>query len=153
MDWFNVLLSILGIIFGGGVTWLFTVNSMKKKADGEATQSQAEGWKAQQDVYQQTIEDLKQSCEYIKNDRNLLREENATLRAANEEWRNKYRELEEQFVEFKKQQVDEMNKMRAELARQGRKLEGVLPFTCGLAGCAKRTRVEIQDQTTTEEEE
>lgn len=145
----NYLLSFASLILGTG--WLFTYRASKRKANGEATQAEADGWKAQQDVYQQTIEDLKESCEYIKQDRNLLREENTALRVETEEWRNKYRELEEQFVEFKKQQINEMNTMRAELAKMGRKLEGVLPFTCGLAGCAKRTRVEIQDQTNVEE--
>lgn len=151
MGWMEFILAVATLVFGTG--WLWTYRAHKRKANGEATVVEADGWKAQQDVYQQTIEDLKQSCEYIKNDRNLLREENATLRAENEEWRNKYRELEEQFAEFKKQQVDEMNTVRAELARQGRKLEGVLPFTCGLAGCGKRTRVEIQDQSIEEGEE
>ena len=149
MGWMEFLLALATLILGTG--WLFTYRAYKRKANGEATQVEADGWKAQQDVYQQTIEDLKESCEYIKQDRNLLREENTALRAETEEWRSKYRELEEQFAEFKKQQINEMNTMRAELAKMGRKLEGVLPFTCGLAGCARRTRVEIQDQTTVEE--
>lgn len=150
MGWMEFILAVATLVLGTG--WLFTYRAFKKKANGEATVAEADGWKAQQDVYQQTIDDLKQSCEYIRNDRNLLREENTALRAETEEWRSKYRELEEQFVEFKKQQINEMNSMRAELAKMGRKLEGVLPFTCGLAGCAKRTRVEIQDQTIAEEE-
>ena len=92
------LLAFATLILGTG--WLFTYRAYKRKANGEATQVEAEGWKAQQDVYQQTIEDLKESCEYIKQDRNLLREENTALRAETEEWRSKYRELEGQFVEL-----------------------------------------------------
>lgn len=138
MSWLEFILAIVTLGATGG--WFVTYRAFKRKSNGEATQAEAEGWKAQQDVYQQTIEDLKQSCAYIKEDRNLLREENQTLRNENNELREKYNSLESQISELRK-----------ELARQGRKLETILPFACGLAGCPNRTRVEIQDPINIEE--
>lgn len=131
MGWMEFVLGVLTLVLGTG--WLFTYRSYRRKAKGEAAQSEAEGWKAMQDVYEETIDDLKQSCEYIRNDRNLLREENTKLREENNMLRDKYNELEQQIIELRK-----------ELARQGRKLESVIPFACGVAGCTNRKRVEIQ---------
>lgn len=132
MGWIETILSLLTLLAGGG--WFVTYRAYKRKSDGEATQAEADGWKAQQDVYQQTIEDLKQSCAYIRDDRNLLREENKKLRDENNQLREKYNELEQQIIDLRK-----------DLARQERKIERIIPFVCGLAGCGNRTRVEFQD--------
>lgn len=132
-EWMNYILSFTSVVLGTG--WIFTYRAYKRKNEGEAAQAEAEGWKAQQDVYQQTIEDLKESCAYIREDRNLLRDENKKLRDENNFLRDKYNELEKQIIELRK-----------ELARQGRKLESVLPFTCAVVACEKRTRVDIQEQ-------
>ena len=129
----NIIIPLLTIFAGGG--WFLTYKAYRKKADGEADQSVAEAWKAQQDVYQQTINDLKVSCEYIKSDRDLLREENKTLRAENNELREKYNELEKQIIELRK-----------ELCRQEQKIERMSPFTCAMAGCGTRTMVRFQDE-------
>lgn len=131
-DWVTLISTILTCVSGGG--WFIYYRAYKRKANGEAAQVEADGWKAQQDVYQQTIEDLKQSCEYIREDRNVLREENRKLRDENNMLRDKYNELEEQIIS-----------LRNELARMGRKLETLLPFTCGVVACPNRTRVEIKE--------
>ena len=135
MDWVNVLLSILGIIFGGGVTWLFTVNSMRKKADAEAMA-------AVQDVYQQTIEDMKGYSDDIRRDRDELRGERNELRKENEEMRKKYVEMEETINDLKNA-IDE----------QGRKIELLSPFLCGIAGCLRREKVTIEDASDDKEED
>lgn len=138
------VLPIATIIAGGG--WFVTYKAYKRKNEGEATQAEAEGWKAQQDVYQQTIEDLKESCAYIKEDRNLLREENRKLRDENDQLRDKYKELEQQILALRKEHEDEIGELRKEMARMGRRLEVVLPFSCAVVNCSNRKRVEIQDQ-------
>jgi len=128
----QIVMPLITIVTGGG--WFVTYKAYKRKNEGEATQAEADGWKAQQDVYQQTITDLKGTCAYIKEDRNLLREENRKLREENNELREKYNAMENQIIDLRKQ-----------VAKLGRKLEGVLPFTCAVAACANRTRVEIHD--------
>lgn len=125
---------LIGAVLGGGVTWFFTIRAMRRKANGEATLSEADGWKAMQDVYQQTIADLKTYCAEIKKDRDALREENAELRKSNLKWHERYNEIGEEILELKKQ-----------LARQGRQIGALRPFTCAIAGCTKRTEVDLQE--------
>ena len=151
MGWMEFILSVATLVLGTG--WIFTYRAYKRKNEGEAAEAEANGWKAQQDVYQQTIDDLKTSCEYIRADRNLLRDENKALRAETEEWRDKYKELERQFDIFKKEQGEAIRCLRDELARQGRKLESIFPFACGVAGCQNRTRVEIRENIIGNDEE
>ena len=143
MEWFSILTSITTLIMGGG--WFVTYKSYKREKEGEATQAEANGWRVQQDVYQETIDDLKASCEYIRNDRNLLREENTKLRDENKEWREKYQEMEELIISIRKEHTDEINELKREMTRQGSILEGIFPFACAVVGCANRKRVEIQD--------
>ena len=132
MNWFEFALALVTLIAGGG--WFVTYKAYRRKQDGEATQSEAEGWKSIQDVYQQTIEDLKRYTEDIRNDRNHLKEDRDNLRKENNEIRAKYLLMEDQILNLRK-----------DLARMGRRLEVLLPFTCGVAGCVKRKKVDIQE--------
>ena len=112
MDLYGIITTALTLFFGGG--WFIYYRANKRIKEGEATQSEAGGWKAQQEVYQSTIEDLKQSCEYIKQDRNLLREENAKLREENNAYRDKINEMEALIFDLKK-----------EVSRLGRRVEAL----------------------------
>ena len=132
MEWLEFILAVITLIAGGG--WFVTYKAYKRKQMGEATQSEAEGWKSIQDVYQQTIDDLKQYTQDIRADRNHLKEDRDNLRKENNEIREKYLKMEEQILSLRK-----------DLARMGRRLEILLPFTCGLAGCVKRKKVDIQE--------
>lgn len=140
MEWANYLLSVATLIMGGG--WIFTYRAYKKKNEGEATQAEAGGWKAQQDVYQGIIDDMKNYCENIKQSRDYLGAENKKLVEENIMLRKRYNELE-----------DEIQKLKKEIARQGRKIESIYPFACATAMCSNRKKVEIQDQMITDESE
>lgn len=113
MDWTNIILSALTLIAGGG--WF--VNYKAKK-----TQAEAEGWKAMQDLYQQTIEDFKVYSEDMRKERTVLKQENNDMR-------EKYKKLDDEILLLKKQ-----------LSRQGRKLEALSPFLCSVIGCRNRKR-------------
>ena len=132
MGLLEFILAVLTLIAGGG--WFVTYKATKRKATGEAQQIEADAWKGMQDVYQQTIDDLNHICNDIREDRNKLREENNELREENSKLREKYIDLENQIIELKR-----------EIARQGRKLESIIPFACGVAGCTNRTKVHIAD--------
>lgn len=112
MELYSVISTVLTLFMGGG--WFINYRANKRKAGGEATQAEADGWKAQQDVYQQTIADLKESCEYIRNDRDLLRKENEKLRNENIALRDKINEMEDKIFDLSR-----------EVARQGRKIESL----------------------------
>lgn len=128
----NYLLSFASLILGTG--WLFTWRANKKKANGEATQAEGEGWAVQQKVYRQTIEDMNGICERIREDRNHLREDRDLLRNENEALRKKYKEME-----------DKMDKMQSELERHERMIEALTPFLCGKPACLTREKVTLEN--------
>lgn len=121
MDVYSIINTIVTIILGGG--WFIHWRAGKRKANGEAAQSEAEGWKAMQDLYQQTINDFKVYSEDMRTERTALKDEN-------NEMREKYKKVEEEILMLKKQ-----------LSRQGRKLEAISPFLCGVVGCLNRKKV------------
>lgn len=133
MGWMEFLLAVATLVLGTG--WLFTYRAYRRKANGEATQSEADGWKAMQDVYQQTIADLQSYIEDIRKDRNHLREDRDKYRLENEEMREKINKLDDEILELKK-----------DLARQGRKIEALTPFLCGVVGCMSRSKVDLHEE-------
>lgn len=79
----DFILAIVGMIVGGGASWIFLLKSTKTKA-------RAEAMKEVQDVYQETIQDLRE-------DKRILKEER-------EDDRMKYKELEDRFLQLEKNQ-------------------------------------------------
>ena len=121
----NWILGVLTIIAGGG--WFINWRANKRKANGEAAQSEAEGWKAMQDLYQQTIEDFKVYSEDMRTERTVLKKENL-------EMREKYKAYDDEIIQLKRQ-----------LARQDRKIEAITPFLCSVAGCLNRKKVNLTE--------
>jgi uncharacterized coiled-coil DUF342 family protein len=112
IDIYNILSTALTLFFGGG--WFIYYRSNKRIKEGEATQSEAEGWLKQQQAYHNTIDELTSHCEFIKQDRNLLREENTQLRKENDELRKTVNELQDTVLNLKK-----------EVSRLGRKVAAI----------------------------
>lgn len=127
MQWMDFILALATLVLGTG--WLFTYHAHKRKANGEAMQSESEGWKAMQDLYQQTIEDFKVYSNDMRQERSLLKQENNDMKQENNEMRDKYNKITEEILTLKKQ-----------LSIQGRKLEALSPFLCSIIGCKKRSR-------------
>lgn len=113
MGWMEFILGLATLVLGTG--WLFTWRAFKKKNMGEAVQAEANGWEAQQKVYQHTIEDLENSCNFIRQDRDLLRKENEELRRENTALRKRIGELEDKILELQK-----------DVARNGRRIEAII---------------------------
>lgn len=109
---YNIISTAVSVILGGG--WFIHYRANKRKANGEATQSEADGWAKQQEVYQRTIADLEKSCEFIRNDRDELRKENSELKVENRELKNKVNELENLIYDLRK-----------EVSRLGRRVEAL----------------------------
>lgn len=125
MDWTWVMNEVFGMAAGGGLVWLFTLGATRKKANGEATMAEAEGWKSMQSLYQKTIEDFNKYSEDMRTEREVLKKEN-------KEMRDSYKKVEDEIIILKRQ-----------LARQGRKVEALTPFLCGVVGCVQRQRVNL----------
>lgn len=136
METYSIITTILTLLAGGG--WFVYYRANKRIKYGQATQSEAEGWKAMQDLYQQTIEDFK----VYSND---MRQERTVLKKENDDMREKYNHIVEEILILKKQ-----------LSRQGRKLEALSPFLCSVVGCRNRKRdnlnVFVSDESKEDEE-
>lgn len=132
MELYNIINTVVSALLAGG--WFIYYRANKRKANGEATQAEADGWARQQEVYQKTIDDLDKICDKIRDDRNHLQTANETLRKENEEVRAKQVKMENEMLDIKRVQ-----------ARQGMKLQALSPFLCGVAGCLHRKKVTLID--------
>lgn len=121
MEWMEFVTGLVTVVLGTG--WLFTYRAYKKKNEGEATQSEAGGWEAQQHVYQNTIADLEKSCDFIRNDRDMLRKENAELRKENRELRKKINELENTIIDVRRVQARQARQIEALTNKQKKNKE------------------------------
>lgn len=123
MDIYSIINTIVTIFLGGG--WFIYYRANKQKAQGEATQAEAEGWKGMQELYQKTIADFDGYCEDMRKERSVLKTEN-------NEMREKYKKMDDEILVLKRQ-----------VSRQGRKIEALSPFLCNVVGCLNRKRVNI----------
>jgi uncharacterized protein HemX len=147
------IVTLLGILLGGGGGAFFTWRYQRKKAKSEAKTAEAEAEKAKfeamqanatltkeiQDSYQRLTEDLKanldtqqeyneeqkQYIKELKEDRRHLREERDDLRKRQDKTDENVRDL------------------QMKVARYGRILECMRPLLCGREGCAIRVPVTI----------
>jgi len=147
------IVTLLGILLGGGGGAFFTWRYQRKKAKSEAKAAEAEAERAKfeamqanatltkeiQESYQRLTEDLKanldtqqeyneeqkQYIKELKEDRRHLREERDDLRKRQDKTDNDVRDL------------------QMKVARYGRILECMRPFLCGREGCAIRVPVVI----------
>lgn len=125
----DILDLIIGFVSGGGLAVLLTLPAIRKKAQGEAAQTETEAFKSLQDVYQQTVSDLNTYIEDIRADRNHLRKDRDEMRAENEELRQRQNEVDE-----KVRQLEDM------VADNARKVEAMRPFICARLDCPKRVQ-------------
>ena len=123
MDIYSIINTIVSIFLGGG--WFIYYRANKHKAEGEAVQSEAQGWKGMQELYQKTIADFDGYCEDMRKERSVLKTEN-------NEMREKYKKMDDEILVLKRQ-----------ISRQGRKIEALSPFLCNVVGCLNRKRVNI----------
>lgn len=121
------IIPILTLLAGGGLGWIVTIKSTKKKADAEAMASV-------QDVYQQTIEDLNKYCNDLRSDRN-------NLRADRDEMRQRNKELEEKIDGLQK----DIQKMRMEIANCEEMIKRLTPLSCYVVDCQNRIHAPISE--------
>lgn len=129
---YGIITTLLTLFLGGG--WFVNWRAGRRKAQGEATQAEADGWARQQEVYQKTIEDLEGICDRIREDRNHLRDDRNMLREENEEMRKKYKVMEGQISE-----------MQEEINRLKQMLESISPSLCGNPACMKRIKIDLDE--------
>ena len=123
--WIAIVSLLLG---GGGIGTFFTWKYTRKKEKAEADT-------AVQDVYQQLIADIKSDRDEQKQYISELKEDRRHLREERDDLRTRQDKLEEDIFNLKR-----------EVARNGRMVECMRPFLCGLAPeCKKCVPVTISE--------
>ena len=134
MEIYNIINTLVTIFLGGG--WFLHWRASKRKANGEAKQVEADAFKSMQDAYQQMHEDVLNRLKEVCDERDHYKDERNEERKANKELRQKYTELDERMTKLDLQ-------YKRDISRLGRRIEGLSPFLCGVAGCMHRKKVRL----------
>lgn len=143
-EYLSVITSLLTIVAGGG--WFVSYRASKRKAMGDARQSEAEANKIAQEYYNKTLEDANNTIQEVRAERDHYKDDRNALRTENEEMRKKYTQLEEQLANIT---IEYKN----DIAKLSRRIDVLSPFLCGIVGCMRRNTVEITEDDTNEKSE
>lgn len=130
----EIIIALLGALTGGGLTGLFAWRANRRKAEGEATQTEAEAMKAVQDVYQQALDDQQKYIDKLKDTRDHLISDLDEMRQENNELRKRMNDVDEK-----------MRKLENNVDRNNRLLAAWRPFLCGQIDCPNRTSVNLSN--------
>ena len=136
------IIGILGLLFGGGALGgIFTWRWLRKKAKAEAKSAEVDMAQKVQDTYQQILDDKQKEVDDNHRLIKELREDRDHYKQGYIEFRDQLDKLQKDFRDFRNQTEEERNKMKRDIARNGRQLECLRPFLCGREGCAIRVPV------------
>lgn len=136
MEVYSIINTLVTIFFGGG--WFLHWRASRRKANGEAKQTEAQANKEAQEYYNNTLADVNRTLAEVRSERDHYKDERDEERNENREMRLKYRQLEEKVT-----QID--LEYKKDVARLGRRLDCISPFLCGVAGCMRRTKVSLME--------
>lgn len=147
----DAIISIITLFLGGGGGAFFTWRYMRRKACAEAEEAEATAKSAEidmaqkvQDTYQQILEDKQKEVNDNHRLIDELRQDRDHYKKDRDELRNELEKLASQFLEFKMDNETKMLQMRRDIARNGRMVECMRPFLCGIAAeCLNRVPVTI----------
>lgn len=120
----DTLLSIFGLLLGGGGGAFFTWRYMRRKAEAEAVQAEVDAAKDKQGYYQQIIEDVAKDRDYYKHERDELR--------------SRMDKLARSFMDWRMEADNDRSEMKMKIARLGRKVDAMSPFICARPHCQDR---------------
>lgn len=136
MEVYSIINTLATIFFGGG--WFLHWRASRRKANGEAKQTEAQANKEAQEYYNTTLADVNRTLGEVRAERDHYKDERDEERKENREMRQKYRQLEEKVT-----QID--LEYKKDVARLGRRLDCISPFLCGVADCMRRTKVSLME--------
>ena len=156
----EAIISLVGLFIGGtGITGFFFWRQHKRKVEAEAKAAEAEAKMKEaeaklkevetkaaeidmaqkvQDTYQQILDDKQKEVEDNHRLINELREDRDHYKQGYVEFRDQLDKLSKEFRDFRSQTEDEGATMKRDIARNGRMVEALRPFTCGIAPECKK---------------
>lgn len=133
---YSIINTFVTLFLGGG--WFLHWRASRRKANGEAKQTEAQANKEAQEYYNTTLADVNKTLEEVRAERDHYKDERNEERKTNHELRQKYIEIEER-----------MNQMdlsyKRDISRLGRRIDVLSPFLCGVAGCMHRKKVSLME--------
>lgn len=136
MEIYNIINTLVTIFLGGG--WFLHWRASRRKANGEAKQTEAQANKEAQEYYNTTLADVNRTLNEVRAERDHYKDERNELRKENHEMRTKYIEIEEKMTQM------DLNYKR-DISRLGRRIDVLSPFLCGVAGCMHRKKVSLME--------
>ena len=133
---YSLINTLMTIVLGGG--WFLHWRASRRKANGEAKQTEAQANKEAQEYYNTTLEDVNRTLAEVRAERDHYKDERNELRKENHEMRSKYIEIEERMTQM------DLNYKR-DISRLGRRIDVLSPFLCGVAGCMHRKKVSLME--------
>lgn len=133
---YSIINTLVTIFLGGG--WFLHWRASRRKAEGEAMQTEAQANKEAQEYYNTTLADVNRTLNEVRQERDHYKNERDELQNENHEMRSKYIAIEEKLTN-----IDLANKR--EIARLGRRISVLSPFLCGTIGCMNRQKANIMD--------
>ena len=136
MEIYSIINTFVTLFLGGG--WFLHWRASRRKANGEAKQTEAQANKEAQEYYNTTLADVNKTLAEVRSERDHYRDERNEERKSNHELRQKYIEIEER-----------MNQMdlsyKRDISRLGGRIDVLSPFLCGVAGCMHRKKVSLME--------
>ena len=133
---YSIINTFVTVFLGGG--WFLHWRASRRKANGEAKQTEAQANKEAQEYYNTTLADVNKTLAEVRAERDHYKDERNDERKSNHELRQKYIEIEER-----------MNQMdlsyKRDISRLGRRIDVLSPFLCGVAGCMHRKKVSLME--------
>lgn len=136
MEIYNIINTLVTVFLGGG--WFLHWRASRRKANGEAKQTEAQANKEAQEYYNTTLADVNRTLNDVRAERDHYKDERNELRKENHEMRTKYIEIEEKMTKM------DLNYKR-DISRLGRRIDVLSPFLCGVAGCMHRKKVSLME--------
>lgn len=136
MEIYNIINTLVTVFLGGG--WFLHWKASRRKANGEAKQTEAQANKEAQEYYNATLADVNRTLNEVRAERDHYKDERNELRKENHEMRTKYIEIEEKMTKM------DLNYKR-DISRLGRRIDVLSPFLCGVAGCMHRKKVSLME--------
>lgn len=134
MEIYNIINTLVTVFFGGG--WFLHWRASRRKANGDAKQTEAQANKEAQEYYNTTLADVNRTLNEVRAERDHYKDERNELRKENHDMRTKYIEIEERMTKM------DLNYKR-DISRLGRRIDILSPFLCGVAGCMHRKKVSL----------
>ena len=133
---YSIINTFVTLFLGGG--WFLHWRASRRKANGEAKQTEAQANKEAQEYYNTTLADVNKTLEEVRAERDHYKDERNEERKTNHELRQKYIEIEERMNQM------DLNYKR-DISRLGRRIDVLSPFLCGVAGCMHRKKVSLME--------